>query len=118
MPIPPLDVFIRGLILAIELTGVLVILGGFVYSTGMWLRTLRSVAPQAAYTAFRQRSVRGLILGLEFLVAGDIIRTVVIDYTLNSLLMLGLVVLIRSFLVFSLHLEIEGRLPWRRPGAE
>jgi uncharacterized membrane protein len=104
---------IRSLILAIEIIGVLVILGGFIYSTWIWLRGLGSVESHAAYLAFRRRSVRGLILGLEFLVAADIIRTVIIDYTLDSLLMLGLIVLIRSFLVFALHLEIEGRLPWQ-----
>ncbi|MCG6116598.1 MAG: DUF1622 domain-containing protein [Aquimonas sp.] len=109
---------IRSLILIIEGIGVLVILGGFIYSTGVWLRGLRTVESHLAYLTFRRRSVRGLILGLEFLVAADIIRTVIIDYTLDSLLMLGLIVLIRSFLVFALHLEIEGRLPWHPAAPE
>ena len=54
---------------------------------------LGRVDTHSAYLAYRRRSVRGLILGLEFLVAADIIRTIIIDYTLNSLLMLGLIVL-------------------------
>lgn len=108
----------RGLILGIELVGVAVILGGFVLSTAFWLQRLRIDDAHNAYLAYRRRSVRGLILGLEFLVAADIIRTTIIDYTLDSLLMLGLIVLIRSFLVFALHLEIEGRLPWRQAEAE
>lgn len=109
---------IRALILGIELVGVAVILAGFIVSTVYWLRGLGRVDTHAAYLAYRRRSVRGLILGLEFLVAADIIRTIIIDYTLNSLLMLGLIVLIRSFLVFALHLEIEGRLPWKQAEAE
>ncbi len=109
---------IRALILGIELVGVAVILAGFIVSTVYWLRGLGRVDTHAAYLAYRRRSVRGLILGLEFLVAADIIRTIIIDYTLDSLLMLGLIVLIRSFLVFALHLEIEGRLPWKQAEAE
>lgn len=109
---------IQHLILGIELIGAGVILAGFVVSTIDWLRGLGRIEAHAAYLAYRRRSVRALILGLEFLVAADIIRTIIIDYTLNSLLMLGLIVLIRSFLVFALHLEIEGRLPWKQAEAE
>jgi len=54
------------------------------------------------------------LLGLEFLIAGDIIRTVVVAPTVQNVLVLGLIVLIRTFLSLSLQLEIEGRLPWRR----
>ncbi|MFY8133495.1 MAG: DUF1622 domain-containing protein [Aquimonas sp.] len=109
---------IRHLILGIELVGVGVILAGFIVSTVYWLRGLGRIDTHTADLAYRRRSVRGLILGLEFLVAADIIRTIIIDYTLDSLLMLGLIVLIRSFLVFALHLEIEGRLPWKQAEAE
>jgi len=59
-----------------------------------------------------------ILLGLEFLVAGDIIRTVVVAPTLENVLILGLVVLIRTFLSFSLQLEIDGRWPWQRPVPE
>lgn len=103
----------NALTLAIETAGVAVILGGFIFSTWRWLSRIRGVEPHRAYVDYRRSSVRGLILGLEFLVAADIIRTITIDYTLNSMLMLGMIVLIRSFLVFALHLEIEGQLPWR-----
>ena len=54
------------------------------------------------------------MLGLEFLIAGDIIRTVVVAPTLQNVLVLGVIVLIRTFLSLSLQLEIEGKLPWRR----
>lgn len=106
------------LILFLEATGVLVILGGFLTATLVYLLQLRSTPTHQAYLAYRRRSVRGLILGLEFLVAADIIKTVIMDYTTESLLMLGGVVLIRTFLVFALHLEIDGHLPWNPPRSE
>ncbi len=57
---------------------------------------------------------RAILLGLEFLIAGDLIRTVVVAPTMQNVLVLGLIVLIRTFLSFSLQLEIEGKLPWQR----
>jgi uncharacterized membrane protein len=57
---------------------------------------------------------RAILLGLEFLIAGDIIRTVVVAPTLQNVVVLGLIVLIRTFLSLSLQLEIEGKLPWQR----
>ena len=100
------------LILLIETIGILVILGGFLVAAIVYLAHARKWTSHHGYVDFRRRSVRGLILGLEFLVAADIIRTVVVDYSMESVLTLGVIILIRSFLVFSLHLEIEGRLPW------
>lgn len=67
-----------------------------------------------SYALYRRQSVQGLILGLAFLVAADIIKTITVDYSVNSVLMLGLIILIRSFLAVALHLETEGRLPWDR----
>jgi uncharacterized membrane protein len=52
---------------------------------------------------------------LEFLIAGDIIRTVVVAPTLENIVILGLIVLIRTFLSMALQLEVEGRWPWQRP---
>ncbi|MFW5832871.1 MAG: DUF1622 domain-containing protein, partial [Pseudomonadota bacterium] len=57
-----------------------------------------------------------ILLGLEFLVAADIIGTVAVEPTIENLLVLGLIVLIRTFLSFALHIEISGRLPWRASG--
>jgi uncharacterized membrane protein len=56
---------------------------------------------------------RSIILGLEFLIAGDIIRTVVVASTLENIAALGLIILIRTFLSVALHLEVEGRWPWQ-----
>jgi len=100
------------LTLLLEAIGIAVILGGFLVSTVVYLIHIRFWTTHTAYQAYRRRSVRGLILGLEFLVAADIIKTIIVDYTLESVLLLGLMILFRTFLVFALHLEIEGRLPW------
>src|SRR5437588_12926430 len=66
------------------------------------------------YSLYRQDVGRAILLGLEFLIAGDIIRTVVVAPTLQNVVVLGLIVLIRTFLSLSLQLEIEGKLPWQR----
>lgn len=96
----------------LEAVGIVVILGGFLHATYIFLGNLRYRTSHEAYVDYRRRSVRGLILGLEFLVAADIIKTVTVDYTMESVLMLGLIILLRTLLVFALHLEIEGHFPW------
>jgi uncharacterized membrane protein len=68
----------------------------------------------AAYVAARGTAGRGILLGLEVLVGADIIRTVAVTPTFDSVVVLGVVVLIRTFLSFSLSVEIDGALPWRR----
>ncbi|WP_330968829.1 DUF1622 domain-containing protein [Lysobacter sp. A3-1-A15] len=65
------------------------------------------------YRQFRQDIGRGILLGLEFLVAADIIRTVAVRPTLDGVLVLGLIVLIRTFLSMALQVELEGRWPWQ-----
>ena len=67
-----------------------------------------------AYLVLRQAFGGTLLLGLEVLVAADLLRTVAVAPTLNNVLQLGLIVLIRTFLSFSLETEIEGVVPWRR----
>lgn len=66
------------------------------------------------YRALRTTLGRGILLGLELLVAGDIIRTVAVEPTLERVAVLGLIVLVRTFLSFALEVELEGRWPWRR----
>jgi uncharacterized membrane protein len=68
----------------------------------------------AVYVPYRRALGRSILLGLEFLVAADIIRTVAITPTLESVAVLAGIVLIRTFLSFSLELEISGRLPWQK----
>lgn len=97
---------------AIDVAGVLVIaVGALVASRHVFLR--RHAEPRALYQLYRQDLGRAVLLGLEFLIAGDIIRTVVISPSLANVIVLGLIVLIRTFLSTSLQLEIEGRWPWQ-----
>ena len=102
---------------AIELAGVAAIVTGASISTVIFLvGVLRKRVPfSAAYRAYRRGLGRAILLGLEFLVAADIIRTVAIAPSLENVLVLGLIVLIRTWLSFSLELEIEGRWPWQPP---
>jgi len=69
------------------------------------------------YACLRSDLGRSVLLGLEFLVAADIIGTVAIEPTLDSVIVLGIIVVIRTFLSFSLEAEIEGRWPWQRAAA-
>jgi len=77
-------------------------------------RLIRRRATNNDYLRVRRRLGRAILLGLEFLVAADIIRTVVISPTLGSVAALGLIVLIRTFLSATLQVEIEGQWPWQR----
>lgn len=97
----------------IEGLGVAVILTGISIATFQFLKSFRHKGEGDAYGVYRRYLGRSIILGLEFLVAGDIIRTVVVGGTLENILTLGLIILIRSFLIFTLHLEVEGRWPWQ-----
>jgi uncharacterized membrane protein len=65
------------------------------------------------YLNFRETMGRAMLVGLDFLVAGDIIRTVIVDHTIDAVLGLGLIVIIRTILAFTIHLEIEGHWPWQ-----
>jgi uncharacterized membrane protein len=67
---------------------------------------------ETRYRAFRRDFGRSMMLGLDFLVAGDIIRTVVVAESFESVASLGLLVVIRTILVFTIHLDVEGRWPW------
>jgi uncharacterized membrane protein len=96
----------------IEALAVLVIVGGIVYGiVRYFLHTRRKV--DGAYKRFKDRIGNSLLLGLEFLGAADIIRTVALNPTLRSVALLGLLVLIRTFLSWVLVVEIEERWPWQ-----
>ena len=72
---------------------------------------------EQAYRVVRTVFGRSILLGLEFLVAADIIRTVAVEPSLENVAVLGVIVLIRTFLSFSLEVEIDGTWPWRRATA-
>ncbi len=97
----------------IETIGVLVIALGFVVSAFWFVGRLRRIEALEAYRRFRQDLGRSIMLGLEFLVAGDIIRTIIIEQTLNSAATLAIVVIIRVILSLTLEVEVEGRWPWQ-----
>ena len=96
----------------VDAAGVAVIVVGILSAT---VRSLVQEPPDGLdrYAAYRQSLGRAILLGLEFLVAGDIIRTVAVAPTLQNMAVLGAIVVIRTFLSFSLELEISGRWPWQ-----
>ena len=103
----------------VEVVGIATLVLGLVLALVQAARVL--IAGQDAEEAYRLvRTVfgRSILLGLEFLVAADIIRTVAVDPSLENVGVLGLIVLIRTFLSFSLEVEIDGRWPWRRAALE
>jgi uncharacterized membrane protein len=101
--------------LAIDVVGVGVItLAVVVSGVAFGLRLSRGEDFQSAYQFLRRAIGRGVLLGLELLVAGDIIRTVAIEPTLTNVAVLGLIVLVRTFLSFSLEVELTGAWPWSR----
>jgi uncharacterized membrane protein len=99
--------------MAIDGTGVAVIVvGAVIAGAAAMVRRLRREAD--VYRQFRQMLGRTILLGLELLVAGDIVRTVAATPTLTSVGVLGGIVLIRTFLSFTLEVEITGRWPWQK----
>jgi uncharacterized membrane protein len=101
-----------------EAVGVAVLVVGFVLGFARaGLALVRRQAQPVVYRALRSFVGRTILLSLEILVAADLIRTVAVDPSLENVSSLALVVLIRTILSFSLDVEIEGRLPWRTPGA-
>ena len=101
--------------LGIEILGATVIVAGVVRVavTRGTVRYLFQLDKPGAYESYKQQIGRSLLLGLEFLVAGDVVRTVALEPTLINVSVLGLLVLIRTFLSWSLAVEIEGRWPWQ-----
>jgi uncharacterized membrane protein len=97
----------------VDSAGIAIILVGVLASSVQFLRRLPSDVG-SAYGLYRVGLGRAILLGLEFLIAGDIIRTVATSPTFQSVGILGSIVLIRTFLSLALNLEVEGRLPWQR----
>lgn len=97
--------------LAIEIAGVAVIVAGILYAA--YASFVARAKSKTGYKTFRIVFGRTLLLGLEILVAADIVKTVALEPTLESIAVLGLLVLIRTFLGWALVVELEGRWPWR-----
>ncbi len=100
--------------LVIEILAVVIIVGAIFYALGHYFfRGIMRDEYEDQYRQLKVRLGRALLLGLEILVAADIVRTVALEATLQSVAVLGLLVLIRTFLSWALVVEIEGRWPWQ-----
>lgn len=106
-----LNQLVRVIAWVIDVVGVLVILVGLGLATFKFAS--RTKAPDA-YHQLRLNLAKGILLGLEFLIAADIIRTVTVAPTLEGVSVLGMIVLVRTFLSMALQVELEGRWPWQR----
>jgi uncharacterized membrane protein len=100
----------------IELLAVAVIVGAVILLAIRrgTVRYLFRLEEAGAYESYRHQLARPLMLGLDLLVAGDIVKTVALEPTLNNVVILGLLVTVRTFLSWSMSVEIEGRWPWQR----
>lgn len=97
----------------IEVIGVLTIFVGAVIALIKYIFSRQNV-PERSYKVLKQELGKSILLGLEILVAGDIIATVVTEPTIDRLLALGLIVIIRTFLSISIQVEVEGKFPWQK----
>jgi uncharacterized membrane protein len=109
------DAFFTTVTTVFELLGVATMLGGFVVAAVLSLITLvRRRDAKAAYITLRNSIGLVILLGLEILVAADLVKTVTSTPSLTDAAVLGIIVLIRTVLSFSLQIEIEGMVPWKR----
>ena len=107
-------VWIDAAAVAIEVLAVVIIIVAIFVSVGRYLaQAVLHPEIEERYRQLKLRLGRTLLLGLEILVAADIVRTVALEATLDSVLVLALLVLIRTFLSWALEVEIEGRWPWQ-----
>ena len=102
---------------AIEILAVVIIVVAIFFAVGryLWQTLTHSEVKDRHYDQLKISLGKSLLLGLEILVAADIVRTVALEATLESVVVLGLLVLIRTFLSWALVVEIEGRWPWQAP---
>ncbi|MDN3689514.1 DUF1622 domain-containing protein [Cyclobacterium jeungdonense] len=98
---------------ALEILGIATIIVGTILAMVKFIFGTQLVKPRS-YKILRQELGKAILLGLEILVAGDIIATVVTDPTLEGVTILAIIVLIRTFLSLSIQLEIEGKFPWQK----
>jgi uncharacterized membrane protein len=103
---------------AVDAAGIGAIVVGALIATVAFVAALRSSPVAEAYRSYRRGLGRAILLGLELLVAADIIRTVAIEPSFESVGVLAVIVVIRTFLSFTLELELSGRWPWDQRQAE
>lgn len=105
--------FIDNIARFVELLGVMIMFVGLCLAVWRAVRSLPNFS-QAVYLDIRQLVGKSILLGLEVLILADIMATVVTTPTLDSVIVLAGIVLIRTFLSWSLQVELEGRLPWQK----
>jgi uncharacterized membrane protein len=98
----------------IESVGVLIIAMGTVRAFRQSVAALPTAGRDEVFKRFQHDFAQVTLVGMDFLIAGDIIRTVVVAHTIESIVSLALLVAIRTALTFTLHLELEGRWPWQQ----
>ncbi|HZM56729.1 MAG TPA: DUF1622 domain-containing protein [Acidimicrobiales bacterium] len=107
------DQFISDVVQAVEAIGAgIMIVGGLWALIDYAVSFMRSGTRHHAYRQLRQRLGQAILLGLEVLIVGDIVRTIIVDTTFESVAVLGMIVIIRIVLSFSLEVEIDGVWPW------
>lgn len=99
----------------IELLGVAAIVIAVIAAFVAAIRAVLDDSASDWHEVFKWHLARGMLIGLDLLIAADIIRTVTLQPTLENVSVLGLIVLVRTFLAWSLVLETENRWPWQRP---
>lgn len=110
-----MQVFFEYVAAAFEVIGVGVIAVGFLVAVALGIRSLATTRDgRAAFTTLRDSFGLVILLGLEVLIAADLVRTVTTTPTLTDAIVLAIIVLIRTVLSFSLQIEIDGVAPWRR----
>ena len=92
----------------------IMVLGGLAAFLVFASRALHAETGQGSYEELRRNLSRCILLGLEVLIVADIVRTIIVDPTIESVAVLGIIVVIRILLSFSLEVEIDGVWPWRR----
>jgi len=108
-----IKLFINYIAAAIEIIGCITIFTGVLYSLGKSLVLFYKKEPEP-FIELRQTLGKSILLGLEILIAADIIATVVAEPTLESVSILGLIVFIRTIMSLSLQVELEGKFPWQK----
>jgi uncharacterized membrane protein len=108
------DDWMENVVRGFEIVGVALLALGSLWALASALPVLLKGDALAAYGHARQMIGRSVLLGLEILIIADIVQTITIDPTLESAAILGVIVLVRTFLSFSLEIELEGIVPWRR----
>jgi uncharacterized membrane protein len=109
------DEVVSAVVTWVEAAGAaIMIVGGIGALVGAGVAVVRPEARGDAYVRLRRNLGRAILLGLEVLIIGDIVRTIIVDPTLESVAVLGLIVVIRIVLSFSLEIEMDGTWPWNR----